>query len=177
MGEGGLAASLTRSSELSVTCMCTALQLSHNVDKPTGSLEISQLVLQAKEVKMQIDAEVIGYAKFNNNKDSNNDKDDNELSTSSGQTLKGTNLADGNGNLCQPETKEGMAEHLNDTISGFLKQQTASANIVAKAANDMAERLSKSQGNELRVKVDSVDSLESKLHILIDKISAIDGQK
>ncbi len=57
-----------------------------------------------------------------------------------------------------------------DTISGFLEQQPASANIIAKALRDMAERLSKFQGNELKVKV---DSLESKLDILIDKISAI----
>ncbi len=77
-----------------------------NVDKPTGSSETPRLVLFSKELKMQINAaEVIGYVKFNNNKNSNNDKDNNELSTSSGQSLKGTNLADRNGDLCQPETK------------------------------------------------------------------------
>ncbi len=36
-----------------------------------------------------------------------------------------------------------------DTISGFLEQQTASANIIAKALRDTAERLSKFKGNEL----------------------------
>ncbi len=118
---------------------------------------------------MQIDAtEVIGYVKFNSNKDSNDGKDDNELSTSSGQNLKGTNLADGNGNLCLPETRKRKVEHAHDTISVLLEQQSVSANIVA------SERLSKFQGNELKAKV---DSLESKLHILIDKISAIGSQK
>ncbi len=146
-----------------------------NVDKPTGSSEIPRLVLRAKEIKMQIDAaEVIGYVKFNDNEDSDDDEDDNELSTSSGTSLKGTNLADGNGNLRRPETKKRKVEHLNDTICGFLEQQTASANIVAKAVTDMADRLSESQGNELRAKV---DNLESKLDILIDKISAIGSQK
>ncbi len=112
-----------------------------NLDKPTGSSEIPQLVLRAKEIKMQIDvAQVIGYVKLNNNKDKDNDKDGNELSTSAGQSLKGTNLAGGNGNLCQPETKKRKVEHLNDTISGFLEQQTASAH----AFCDMTERLSKS---------------------------------
>ncbi len=80
--------------------------------------------------------------KFNDNKDSKDGKDDNKFSTSSSQSLKGTNLADGNGNLCWLETKKRKVEHLNDTISGFLEQQTASANIVTKAVTDMAERRS-----------------------------------
>ncbi len=48
------------------------------------------------------------------------------------------------------------------------------ANIFSKAFSDIADRLSKSEGNELKAKV---NSLESKLDVLIDKIWTIGSQK
>ncbi len=77
-----------------LACNCLA-----NVDKPTGSLEIPYLVQRVSKIKREIDtSEVIGYVKLNDTEDDNKDKKDNELEGSRG-SLKGTNWADGIGNL------------------------------------------------------------------------------
>jgi hypothetical protein len=144
---------------------------------------VPRLVQKAKDIKELIDAnEVIGLVKQNDGNTDDDDDDDSVISVDK-KDLAGTNLADKNGNIRRPETKKRKTENLQDAITVLGEQQIESANILAAAIANMAEKLGGSTtpsatshgdprlGNDLAAKVNGieakVDGIEEKLNAIL----------
>lgn len=156
-----------------------------SVEKPTGCAEVPRLVQRAKDIKEAIDAtEVIGFVRHN---DSSDDTDDESI-MSVGKNLPGTNLVDKNGNMRRPETKKRRTENLQDAITSLGEQQIESANVMAAAMMNMANKLCSGFGNDpqnatalmdnaLKAKVDGIDAkvngIEAKVDGIENKLNAI----
>ena len=128
-----------------------------------------RLVQRAKDIKLKIDAsEVIGYISLNDNVDKD---EDNESSASNSTSLNGTNLTDRNGTLRRPETKRRKTESLQDAITSLGEQQIVSANIMATALANMVDRLCSNTSHPDAVMKAKVDSIESKLDYILEKLA------
>ena len=148
---------------------------------------------RAKDIKINIDAaEVIGYIQKNNPDGGSDDEVILNESDSTTHSLRGANLIDKNGQLRRPETKKRKMMNENEVLSRIGEQQLLSANIMAKAIGEMAEKLSNPNNGCMRAQVEGLESkldirtneittrvagVESKLDLILEKLSGATNDK
>ncbi len=108
--------------------------------------------------------QVNGYVKMSDtNSDSDADDDDDD------ECLPIMILADKNGELRCPETKKQKVDKASDALNRMADQQASNANIVARALQNLTDKMCSSMDQELSAKVATIDS---KLDMLLKKLSS-----
>jgi len=142
-----------------------------DVDKPTGSTFIPRHVARAKDIKEQIDAqEVVGLVARNNSSTSS-DEDFEEDENPRDTALKGSRLMDDDGNLRRPKTKKQKTTEVADMIVDLAAEHNKGTAMVCSALNSMATAIAQKSSRGVEDLRDQVAGLESKLDLLLDKLT------